>query len=144
MKAFLWANDVHVWTIIDSGWEYPTKTGKVNTKAPEDGCSYAEVKIEKPMSEWIVDENTKSTNNQKALNSIFIVVALDNFQLISHCTSIKQAWDILQVTHEGTIAVREPKLEQFMQQFENMKMADNEKFADFYAKLNNVINGCFN
>lgn len=68
-----------MWAIVDSGWEYPTKTGKVNTNVSEDGCSSADVKIEKPMSEWTVDENTKSTNNQKALNSIFTAVSSDKF-----------------------------------------------------------------
>lgn len=63
MKAFLWANNASVWAIVDSGWEYPTRTRKVNTNVSEDGCSSADVKIEKPMSEWIVDENAKSTNN---------------------------------------------------------------------------------
>lgn len=100
-----------MWAIVDSGWEYPTKTGKVS----KDGCSSDDVKIEKSMSEWTVDENTKSTNNQKALNSIFTTVSFDKFHLISYSTSTKQAWDILQVTHEGTIAVQESKLQQFMQ-----------------------------
>ncbi|XP_061993283.1 uncharacterized protein LOC133711109 [Rosa rugosa] len=128
MKAFLWAKDVAVWAVIESGWEYPTKTEKVDTKEIGEGSSTVEAKVKKPMSEWTADENTKSTNNQKALNSIFTA----------------QAWDILQVTHEGTTAVRESKLQQLIQQFENMKMGDDDKFADFYARLSVVVNGCFN
>lgn len=96
------------------------------------------------MSEWTTDENTKSTNNQKALNSIFTAISSDKFQLVSHCTSAKQAWDILQVTHEGTASVRESKLQQLITQFENMKMGDDEKFADFCARLRIVVNGCYN
>ncbi|XP_061993585.1 uncharacterized protein LOC133711490 [Rosa rugosa] len=144
MKAFLWAKDVAVWAVIESGWEYPTKTEKVDTKEIGEGSSTVEAKVKKPMSEWTIDENTKSTNNQKALNSIFTAVSSDKFQLISHCYSAKQAWDILQVTHEGTTAVRESKLQQLIQQFENMKMGDDDKFADFYARLSVVVNGCFN
>ncbi|XP_062021283.1 uncharacterized protein LOC133737807 [Rosa rugosa] len=128
MKAFLWAKDVAVWAVVESGWEYPTKTEKVDTKETGEGSSTVEAKVKKPMSEWTADENTKSTNNQKALNSIFTA----------------QAWDILQVTHEGTTAVRESKLQQLIQQFENMKMGDDDKFADFYARLSVVVNGCFN
>ncbi|XP_061999200.1 uncharacterized protein LOC133716513 [Rosa rugosa] len=144
MKAFLWAKDVAVWAVIESGWEYPTKTEKVDTKEIGEGSSSVEAKVKKPMSEWTIDENTKSTNNQKALNSIFTAVSSDKFQLISHCYSAKQAWDILQVTHEGTTAVRESKLQQLIQQFENMKMGEDDKFADFYARLSVVVNGCFN
>ncbi|XP_061993470.1 uncharacterized protein LOC133711353 [Rosa rugosa] len=144
MKAFLWAKDVAVWAVIESGWEYPTKTEKVDTKEIGEGSSTVEAKVKKSMSEWTIDENTKSTNNKKALNSIFAAVSFDKFQLISHCYSAKQAWDILQVTHEGTTAVRESKLQQLIQQFENMKMGDDDKFADFYARLNVVVNGCFN
>lgn len=142
MKAFLWAKDVAVWAVIESGWEYPTT--KITPKSGEESTSAVGVIVEKSMGEWTTDENTKSTNNQKALNSIFTAISSDKFQLVSHCTSAKQAWDILQVTHEGTASVRESKLQQLITQFENMKMGDDEKFGDFNARLNTIVNGCFN
>ncbi|XP_024200413.1 uncharacterized protein LOC112203720 [Rosa chinensis] len=96
------------------------------------------------MSEWTSDENIKSTNNQRAINAFYTALSPEKFQLISHCTSAKQIWEVLEVTHEGTSTVRESKLQQFMQQFENMKMGDDEKFDDFYYRLNIIVNGCFN
>ncbi|MDD0193445.1 hypothetical protein PSY30_23325, partial [Shigella flexneri] len=52
MKAFMWAKDVAVWAVIESGWEFPTKTEKVDTKEIGEGCSIVEAKVKKPMSEW--------------------------------------------------------------------------------------------
>ncbi|XP_040364450.1 uncharacterized protein LOC121049999 [Rosa chinensis] len=103
MKDFLWAKDVAVWVVIESGWEYPTKTEKVDIKETGEGSSTVEAKVKNPMSEWTADENTKSTT-----------------------------------------AIRESKLQQLIQQFENMKMGDDDKFVDFYARLSVVVNGCFN
>ncbi|RVW62743.1 hypothetical protein CK203_060213 [Vitis vinifera] len=52
-----------------------------------------------------------SENSAKAMYSIFNVISTDEFRRITTCTSAKEAWDILQVTHEGTSAVKVSKLQ---------------------------------
>ena len=70
---------------------------------------------------WLIKFNfTKSTwdkaalaatnANSKDLNVIFFGVSPDKFHWISHVTIAKEAWKILETTHEGTKKVKDTKL----------------------------------
>ncbi|KAB2602802.1 spindle pole body component 110-like [Pyrus ussuriensis x Pyrus communis] len=83
-------------------------------------------------------------NNQKGLNALFTALSPDQFSNISNCETSKEAWDILQVTYEGTNAVKESKLQRYVTQFEIIRMEEDETFSDFYAKLNSIVNACAN
>ncbi|XP_020418004.1 uncharacterized protein LOC109948713 [Prunus persica] len=85
-----------------------------------------------------------SAYNQKGLNSIFTAISAEKFKFICHCKTSKEAWDILEIIHEGNATVRESKLQQLMTKFENMKMLETKKFAKFYARLSVVVNACSN
>ena len=50
------------------------------------------------------------------------------------------AWNILQIVHEGTKAVKINKLQQLTSKFESIRMSDDESFDEFYTKLNNIVN----
>ncbi|RVW51970.1 hypothetical protein CK203_067988 [Vitis vinifera] len=65
----------------------------------------------KPKLEWDRGDNEASENNARAMYSIFNAISTDEFRRIATCTSAKEAWDILQVTHEGTNAVKVSKLQ---------------------------------
>ncbi|CAL8154408.1 unnamed protein product [Prunus armeniaca] len=144
MKSFLWAQGTKVWTTIENGWEPPTKEIKRHGKEVEgEGQSTTKVVI-KQNTEWTDEENNMSAYNQKGLNSIFTAVSAEKFEFICHCKTSKEAWDILEITHEGNATVRESKLQQLMTKFENMKMLETEKFAEFYARLSVVVNACSN
>ncbi|XP_070676207.1 uncharacterized protein [Malus domestica] len=92
-----------------------------------------------PRREWSEDERSSSTFNQRALNALFTA------DYIGKCTTAKEAWDILEVTHEGNSTVKESKLQNLITKFENIKMLDDdESFSDFYAKLSVIVNGCHN
>ncbi|RVW87746.1 hypothetical protein CK203_044011 [Vitis vinifera] len=52
----------------------------------------------------------------------FNAISTDEFRRIATCTSAKEAWDILQVTHEGTNAVKVSKLQMLTSRFETIRM----------------------
>ena len=54
------------------------------------------------------------------------------------------AWNILQIVHEGTKAVKINKLQQLTSKFESIRMSDDETFDEFYAKLNDIVNSTYN
>ena len=64
----------------------------------------------KPKHEWDRADNEGSEANARALFSNFNGVCLDEFHKIENCKHAKDAWDILQVTHEGTFFVNISKL----------------------------------
>ncbi|CAL8120822.1 unnamed protein product [Prunus armeniaca] len=135
MKSFLWSLDERVWYTVVHGFSEPTK--KI-------GKGDEETTVLKSREEWTTAEVTHSTNNQKGLNAIFTAVSSDQFEYISSCDTSKEAWDILQVTHEGTDTVKGAKLQMHTLQFETILMDENETFSEFYAKLCVIVNACSN
>ena len=51
---------------------------------------------------------------------------------------------ILQITYEGTKAVKDSKLKMLTTSFEEIKMEEDESFDEFYAKLKDIVNLAFN
>ena len=75
---------------------------------------------------------------------IFNVVSIEEFKRISNVEVAHTARSILQTVHERTKAVKINKLQQFTSRFESIKMADDESFDDFYAKLDDIVNSAYN
>ena len=80
MRAFLCSIDDNVWDAVEIGQTRP-KAAK---------------------SEWDKAALVAANANSKALNAIFCGVSPDEFHKISHVTISKEAWQILEMTYEGT------------------------------------------
>ncbi|RVW44902.1 hypothetical protein CK203_112965 [Vitis vinifera] len=78
--------------------------------------------VVKPKLEWDRSENETSENNVRVMYSIFNAISMNEFCRIAICTLAKEAWDILQVTHEGTNVMKVSKFQmltsRFLQTFE--------------------------
>ena len=131
MRAFIKSLDEKAWRSVLTGWKTPTI--KI-----EDG----EI-IEKPELDWSAEDDRLANYNSRALHAIFNGVDADQIKLISTCESAKDAWDILQITFEGTGDVKRSKLQMLTTRFENLRMLENETIADFYAKLCDISNESF-
>ena len=88
MRVFLRSLDEKVWQAIEIGW---TKPKEVPT-------------------DWD-DAKIKVVNfNSRALNALFSAVTNEEFKKISFTEIANEAWIILQITYEGTKAVKNSKL----------------------------------
>jgi hypothetical protein len=77
----------------------------------------------------------------RVLKALFLgVIAADKFIHISLCDLAKEAWRILEVTHEGTETVKASKLQIFISKYEVIRMQEEETFDEFYAKLSVIRN----
>ena len=65
------------------------------------------------------------------------------FKKISSIEIAKEAWTIFQITYKGTKAVQDSKLQRLTTSFEEIKMAKDESFDEFYAKLKDIVNTAF-
>ena len=119
---FLCSIDDTVWDTVEVGWTRPEAT----------------------KSTWDKAALAAANTNSKALNAIFCGVSPDEFHRISHITIVKEAWEILETTYEGTKKVKDTKLQMLTARFEEMKMSEDESFDSFYSKLNEVVIGKFN
>lgn len=64
-----------------------------------------------------------------------MAVSLEEFRRVSMCENVKEVWNILETTHEGTKTVKSSKLQMLTFRFEELNRNDNEMFDEFYAKL---------
>jgi len=64
------------------------------------------VTIDKPWSQWSDYESKKAQLYCMAKNITTSALNLDEFFRVSQCSSTKEMWDILEVTHEGTSDVK--------------------------------------
>ena len=91
------------------------------------------------------DAKIKVANfNSRALNVLFNAVTNEEFKKISSTETAKEARTILQITYEGTKAVKYSKLQRQTTSFEEIKMEEDESFDKFYAKLKDIVNLAFN
>ena len=73
------------------------------------------------------DAKIKATNfNNRALNALFSAVTNEEFKKISSIETAKEVWTILEITYEGTKAVKDSKLQRLTKSFEEIKMEEDE------------------
>ena len=103
---------------VEEGYLAPNKT--------ENG-----VTVSKPRSEWSTNEFELAKWHHRAVNAIFGGVDSRQFSYIQNLETVKEAWDALRVTNEGTKAVKKSRLQLLTSQFEVLQMGEEDKFVDF-------------
>ena len=88
MRVLLCTIDESVWDFVENGYVKPTTT----------------------KSEWVKAALALANANSKTINAIFCGVSTDEFHMISHVETSKEAWTILETTYEGTKKVKDTKL----------------------------------
>ena len=97
----------------------------------------------KPKQSWTTEKARLANNNFKALNVIFATIDVNQFKLISACEFAREAWIILENTHEGTSSVKISKLQILASKFEALRMLEDESINDFNSKLCEIANEAF-
>lgn len=72
--------------------------------------------------------------NCKALNSIIYALNLNDFRRICHLEPAKEAWELVELTHEGTSTVKLSKLQMYTSKFKSLRM----------EVMNNSLNSTLN
>ncbi|XP_010544441.1 PREDICTED: uncharacterized protein LOC104817061 [Tarenaya hassleriana] len=119
--------DEDAWSSVEEGWSAPTHV--VDGK-----------EILKPRSKWTTKEKRASALNSKAITIIFNTVDKDEFKQIQGCKSAKEAWDALELIHEGTSSVKRTRRDLIKHQFNMLQMGENESVKEFCGKLNALAN----
>lgn len=80
----------------------------------------------------------------KVLYHIFNNVSPNEFHKKATYKYVKKAWDILDVTHEGTFIVKISKIQMLTSRFESIKMVEDQTFFDFYAEFSDIMDSNYN
>ena len=78
--------------------------------------------------------------NAKAMNVLYYALDANEFNRISVCTSAKEIWDTLEVTHEGTNQVKESKINMLVHKYELFKMEPTESITNMLTMFTDIIN----
>ena len=127
MKIFVESLDKGIWDAIENGPFIP--------KFEKDGSSN-----EKPWSQWTDSENKKAKFDCIAKNIITSALNSDDFFRISQCSSAKEMWDTLEVTHEGTNDVKRARKHTLIQEYEMFRMLKSESIAEVQKRFTQIIN----
>ena len=79
--------------------------------------------------------------NAKAMNIPDCALDANEFNKISICTSAKDIWNMLEITHEGTNKIKKFKINMLVHTYELFKMEQNEFITNIFTKFTNIING---
>ena len=109
MRIFIQASEYKLWTMIIHGPYVPSKL--VNN-----------VSIPKPESEWDEYDERMAQLNAKAMNLLYCALSASEFNRIFTCSSAKEIWDRLEVTHEGTSQVKESKINILVHKYKLFQM----------------------
>ena len=82
--------------------------------------------------------------NAKAIDVLYYALSVNEFNRISSCATAKEIWDRLEVTHEGTIQVKETKINMLVHKYELFRMESNETIIDMFTRFTDIINNLKN
>ncbi|VFQ83173.1 unnamed protein product [Cuscuta campestris] len=93
-----------------------------------------------PMDKLTIDDKKKLSLNAKALNMLFCALGQDEFARVSSCKSAKEAWKLLEATHEGDKDTKATKIALGTSEYENFKMKAGESVQDMNKRFNLIVN----
>ena len=122
MRVFLQTLGEQVWQAVEVGW----------------------IKPKEALVDWDDATIIVANFNSRALNALFCGVTNEEFKRLSSTEVAKEAWTILEITYEGTKAIKTVKFQRLTISFEEIRMEEDETFDEFYVKLKDIVNSAFN
>ena len=98
------------------------------------------VLIDKHSFEWTEVESKRVRVDWIAKNIITSALNCDEFFRVSQCSSTKEMWDILKVTHEGTNDVKRARKHALIQEYELFRMQKGETICDMQKRFSHIMN----
>jgi len=126
-KNFIESINRGIWNAIVNGPYIPVSV--------ENGIFMA-----KPFDELTDAENKRVQYDCVAKNIITSALNMDEFFRVSQCSSAKEMWDILEVTHKGTTDVKRARKHALIQEYELFRMQRGESIADVQKRFTHIVN----
>ena len=98
-----------------------------------------DVLVDKPSSEWTEAESKKVKFDWIAKNIITFTLSCDEFFRVSQCSSVKEMWDILEVTHKGTTDVKRARKHALIQKYELFMMQKGETICNVQKRFSHIV-----
>ncbi|XP_057756242.1 uncharacterized protein LOC130975462 [Arachis stenosperma] len=129
IKIFVQAVDYRLWKIILEGLQFLTTT------------SAEGVVSLKPEANWTEEDRKKMELNAKAVNLLNCDISFEEYRRVSRCTTAKEIWDKLQITHEGTTIVKKTRIDMLNREYKMFAMKEGESIDELFERFNTIIVG---
>ena len=116
MRSYIMSIGLDIWMSIQKGYIYPKY----------------------PLAD--IEGMKQFGYNAKVVNTILVGLARTVFAKVMHCKTIKEIWDKLQTIYEGYIKVKRVELKTFKNQFESLKMKEEEKISEYLERIDEIVN----
>nr|XP_016456946.1 PREDICTED: uncharacterized protein LOC107780858 [Nicotiana tabacum] len=126
MKIYAKSYDIKVWRVIKKG-NYPPPAAAQPPVDPED------------IDEYTDDQMVVVQVNDKARNILYNAISGEEYEKISNCDTTKEMWDKLEVTYEGTIKVKETRINLLVHDYELFQMKEGESIEEIFARSSKII-----
>jgi len=127
MKIFIESIDQGIWDAIINGLYTPKHIVE-------------NVQVDKPWNQWTEEERMRVQYDCNAKNILTSSLNMDEFFRVSQCKSVKEMWEVLEVTHEGTNDVKRVRKHALIQEYELFKMKQRESIVDVQKKFTHTVN----
>jgi len=127
MKIFIESIDSFIWEVVVHGPYVPMQVVK-------------DEEVAKPRSEWSESEKKKTQYDLVAKNIITSSLTMDEFFRISQCSSAKEMWVVLEVTHKGTKDIKRSRKHSLIQEYELFRMQPEESIVDVQKRFTYIVN----
>ena len=77
--------------------------------------------------------------NAKAVNVLYYALNVNKFNRVSSCSSAKEIWDRLEVTHEGINHVKKTKINMLVHKYELFKIKQTESITGM-TRFTDIVN----
>src|SRR5271168_2258993 len=116
VTAYLQSLGTEVWNIVETGYAFPSTT-------PTDA-----------------DEKKKYETNAKAVSTLLGCISQTEFMKVMHYKSAKEIWEKIVTSYEGDGQVKRAKLQTLRIQYETLKMYNDESVANYFLRVDEVVN----
>ena len=116
MRSYLQSLGADVWAIVEGGYQYPVAV-------PTDPT-----------------ERKNYETNAKAVNALLGSLTEPKFVKVMQLNTAKEIWDKIILSYEGDAKVKSAKMQTLRIQYENLKMNNEESIANFFLRLDDIVN----
>ncbi|XP_062104243.1 uncharacterized protein LOC133815415 [Humulus lupulus] len=128
METYLQSIDYDLWHIVSNGPYIPKHV--INDK-----------EVIKTYEAYDEEDKKMLSKNAKAKYALICGLDRDVFKNIEQASTAYDMWKMLEVTHQGTNAMKETKIQIYSTQYENFKMKADETIANMYTRFTTITNG---
>ncbi|XP_075074059.1 uncharacterized protein LOC142161910 [Nicotiana tabacum] len=125
---FIMGEDSEMWDVICDGPHVSmNKVGESGPMVPKTRKEYSDI------DRKVVEKNFR------AKKILVCGIGPDEYNRISACESAKEIWEALQTTYEGTIQVKQSKIDMLTTEYELVRIKDDESIQDMHTRFTSII-----